>query len=84
MSALGLITSNFHQVETFLAKREFCVFIITNQLKRGNENKKEIFGNCIIDTGSKVLRHLESKSYGAFNFIGYFALKLCNNSHDLL
>ena len=85
MSALGLITSHFHQVETFSAKKEICVFIITNQLKSGNENlKKQFFGNCIIDTESKVPRHLESKSSGAFNFIGFFALKLCNNRHDLI
>ena len=84
MSALELIISNFHQVETFSAKREFCVFIITNPYKSGNENLKKIFGNCIIDTGSKVPRHLESKSSGAFNFIRYLALKLCNDSYDLI
>ena len=84
MSALRLITSNFHQVETFSAKRELCVFIITKQQKSGNENLKKILGNCIIDTGSKMSRHLESKSSGAFNFIGFFVLKLCNNSHDLI
>ena len=84
MSALELITSNFHQVETFSARREICVFIITNQHKSGNVNLKKIFGNCIIDTGSKVPHHLESKSSGAFNFIRYFAVKLCNDSHDLI
>ena len=72
-------------METFSAKTEFCVFVITNQHKTGKENlKKNVFGDCIINTGSKVSRHLESKSSGAFNFIGFFALKLCNNSHDLI
>ena len=84
MSALRLITSNSHQVETFSAKREFCVFIITNQQKSGNENLKKILCNCIIDTGSKMPRRLESKSSGAFNFLGFIALKLCNNSHDII
>ena len=27
--------------------------------------------------------HLESKSFGAFNFIETFALKFCTNSHNL-
>ena len=57
--------------------------LLTNK-KSGNENLKKILGNCIIDTGLKMPRHLESKSSGAFNFIGFFALKLCNNSHDLI
>ena len=45
---------------------------------------KKLFGNCIIDTGSDVPRHLKSKSSGAFNYIGFFALKLCNKSHDVI
>ena len=55
-----------------------------NFFASGNENLKKSFGDCIIDTGSKVLRRFESKSSGAFNFIGFFALKLCNNSHNLI
>ena len=52
--------------------------------KRQRKSKKNVFGDCIINTGSKVSRHLVSKSSGAFNFIGLFALKLYNNSHDLI
>ena len=44
---------------------------------------KKIFGDCISKTGSKMPRHSDSKSFGAFNFIGIVALKLDTNSHNL-
>ena len=74
---------SFPSSGNFFGKKN-SVFIITNQQKRGNENLKKSFGDCIIYTGSKVPRHLESKTSGTYNFIGVFALKLCNNSHDLV
>ena len=45
--------------------------MITNQQTSGNEKPKKSFGDCIKETGSKMQRHLESKSSGAFNFIGF-------------
>ena len=40
------------------------------------KSKTKILYDCTIETVSKVPRHLESKSSGAFNFIGIVALKL--------
>ena len=57
---------------------------LQTNIKAATKILKKFFGNCIIDTGSKVPRHLENKSSGAFNFIRYFALNLCNDSHDLI
>ena len=48
------------------------------------KNLKKSFGDCIIETGSKMPRHLVSKLSGAFNFIGTLALKLCTNIHNLI
>ena len=84
MSALLLIASHFHHVETLRQKKNFVFSLLPTNKKSGNENLKKFFANCNIDTGSKVLRHFESKSSGANNFIGFFALKLCNNSHGLI
>ena len=46
--------------------------------------QRQRFGDCISETGSKMPRHLEIKSSGAFNFIGIYALKLCTSSHNLV
>ena len=42
------------------------------------------FDLSIVKTELTMSCHLESKLYGAFNFIEMFALELCTNSHNLI
>ena len=74
----------FSSSGNFRRKKNFVFSPLPNNKKAAMKIEKKNFGNCIIDTGSKVPRPLESKSSGAFNFIMFFALKSCNNSHDLI
>ena len=67
-------SSHFLQMETVFAKEEFSVFIIYQSTNSGNA----ILKNPLANAPSRLGQKLESKSPGAFNFIGIFPPNILN------